>query len=124
MNRSKIKPYSYLSIVLITSLFMNSCNKIGDQYVDIEPGCLSGIVQSFNQNVCRMGVYVDAFEFQNERVYLIGTDLCPKNEIAFPIYNEQCNPIGAVGGVADNRLVRGEDFYLYAIYISRIWQQE
>ena len=90
-------------IVVITSFF--SCKKESDQ-----PACIETKVEEFKFTIsCNVGSNVKEYEFQSNRVFVFDPGTCGA-DMTSEVFDENCNSLGFLGGIAGNTKINGEDF--------------
>ena len=70
--------------------------------------------------LCETGASVGQYLFQGHIVYVFGPGNCGADMMA-PVYNSNCDCIGALGGFAGNLIINGARFDQEAKYIKTIW---
>ncbi|MCJ7447308.1 MAG: hypothetical protein MUO72_06445 [Bacteroidales bacterium] len=103
-------------MIIILQIFFTSCEK--DQKET--PDCIFDLIET--HSYCTKGWSVDQYSFQNQNVYVITPPLLG-NDIAssvYSVYNENCEMIGTLGGIAGINIINNELFYGHAIFQKAI----
>lgn len=97
---------SYYCFILFTfTLF--SCGKY--DIAKNTPECIKGIIESLDKDSVCDNPKVDEYLFQNELVYVAGESFCGPDMQSI-VYDEDCEIIGALGGIVGNSVINGEKF--------------
>jgi len=120
--------------ILILSVLLWSCkcqkNEVAsttstfeEKEAKVSQNCLEILITNFKQKIqCKSGAKVSAYEFQNKMVYLFEEGPCGA-DITTPVYDENCNKLGELGGFLGNIKIKGVNFS-EAIFKEIIWQQK
>ncbi len=105
-----------LGLILITFLiFISSCEKKQSE----TPDCINALIKTYS--FCENGGgSVSQYSFQNKIVYVFDPGYCGA-DMAAGVYNESCQIIGILGGIAGINIVNGELFTGHAKFIKTIW---
>jgi hypothetical protein len=107
-----MKPFFLLFIVSFTIL--SSCEK---KQADT-PDCIKSLISTYS--VCgNDGGSVSQYSFQNQIVYVFDPGLGGA-DMASSVYNENCQIIGILGGIAGNNIINNEIFFGHAKLIKII----
>ena len=108
-----MKPFSLFLIVSFTLL--SSCEK---KQIDT-PECIKSLISTYS--FCENdGGSVSQYSFQNKIVYVFDPGLCGA-DMASGVYDENCQNIGILGGIAGNNIINNEIFFGHAKLIKTIW---
>lgn len=109
------------SIKLLLFLFLfslNACERIDDE----APGCIKELIRHHQDYLflCEEGASVKQYLFQEQYVYVFGPGTCGADMQA-PVYSEDCELLGNLGGFVGNLMINGIRFDQNATYIKTIW---
>ncbi len=110
MNKS-----TYLLFIFL--MLFTACDK-GETEI-VVPDCIKSLIGSFW--FCQGSGSVGQYSFQGQLVYLFDPGNCGA-DMTGPIYNENCEHIGYLGGIAGNNIVNGVLFSENAKFIKKIWE--
>jgi hypothetical protein len=103
------------TLIIILPVFFTSCEK--NQTDDI-PECISDLVEGYSF-CATSGRTIDQYSFQGQTVYVY-TPSTQGNDIASAVYNENCENIGILGGIAGINIINNELFFGNAIFQKTI----
>jgi hypothetical protein len=104
------------SLLLILLLFLlPACKKEQKE----TPECIKELISTYS--FCKDGGSVDQYAFQGQTVYVFDPGLCGA-DMAAGVYNENCQCIGMLGGIAGNNIINNVLFSKNAIYLKNIWK--
>lgn len=106
-------------ICLLFSFMLTACDKY-----DIPkntPECIIEKVRSLDKKSVCEHPKINEYLFQNETVYVSDFGSCGPDMQAI-VYNEDCESIGALGGITGNTIVNGENFS-NAEFKRLIWEK-
>jgi len=106
----------HLFLLLIVSFtIFSSCEK---KQLDT-PECIKSLISTYS--FCENdGGSVSQYSFQNQIVYVFDPGSCGA-DMASSVFNENCQSIGTLGGIAGNNIVNNEIFFGHAKLIKTIW---
>jgi hypothetical protein len=106
---------SLFLLFILSFLILSSCEK---KQADT-PECIKSLIStySFCENA---GGSVCEYSFQRQMVYVFDPGLCGA-DMASSVYNENCQNIGILGGIAGNNVINNETFFGHAKLIKKIW---
>ena len=106
-----------LFLIIVALVFISiSCEK--DDISD----CVEQKIDEFANGdyACETGASVKQYVFQSERVYVFDPGLCGA-DMAAGVMDNECNPLGQLGGIEGNTEINGDDFS-EATLINTIWE--
>jgi hypothetical protein len=107
-----MKPFQLLLAIFL--IFFSACEK-----KQLEtPGCIDSLIKTYS--FCQNGGSVSQYSFQDKIVYVFDPGSCGA-DMAAGVYNENCQNIGILGGIAGINVVNGEIFFGHAKFIKTIW---
>ena len=107
-----------LFIALLLLVFFTGCRK---NCVESNSECLQTKIEEFKLNViCTEGAYIKEYTFQDKTVYVFDQGNCMTDGWA-DIWDENCNFLGMLGGIAGLSKINGVAFYDNAEYKKTIW---
>ncbi len=97
-----------LSLAATTLVFlgMGACKK---NTVDVSDCMKQHINEWSKSDMACKGATLSEFEFQNNLVYGFN-DNCMIADGSAPIFDENCNVLGMIGGITGNMKINGENF--------------
>lgn len=107
-------------VIAIIVLAFSNCQKTD---VKIEtPECMEQLIQDFetNDNFCETGKSVYRYTFQDQYVYVFNPGDCGADMMS-DVYDEECNLICNLGGIAGNITCNDENFSEGATEGNLIW---
>jgi hypothetical protein len=86
------------------------------------PDCINNLIANHTGALflCETGAQVDEYLFQGEIVYVFEPGNCGADMQA-PVYDSNCQMIGALGGFAGNILINNVRFDQNAVFQKTIW---
>jgi hypothetical protein len=81
--------------------------------------CIKSKIETFW--FCEQSGAVGQYSFQGQIVYVFDPGTCGADMQA-PVYNENCECIGSLGGFAGNNIINGVLFSDNAKFIKNIWK--
>jgi hypothetical protein len=111
-----------LNIIIATLILAFSNCQTSD--VEIEtPECMDQLIQEFENDVnfCETGKSVYRYVFQNQFVYVFNPGDCGADMMS-NVYDEECNLICSLGGIAGIILCNDENFSQGATDETLIWE--
>ncbi len=111
-----MRPLKFVFFILM--FFLAACEKIDDD----APDCIKKLIKHHKSDfaLCESGASVKQYLFQEKYVYVFGPGRCGADMQA-PVYSENCELLGNLGGIAGNLIINGERFGQNAILIKTIW---
>ncbi|HEX2607550.1 MAG TPA: hypothetical protein VHK91_09235 [Flavisolibacter sp.] len=106
-----------LLIFCFPVLIISACKK-QSCYVD-PSSCIQTKIDSGNWKGAPTGNSVKQYEFKQKIVFVFEAN--PVADAASAVYDQDCNRLGILGGLAGIREIEGVDFYANARYIRTIW---
>jgi hypothetical protein len=87
------------------------------------PDCINDLIRNNDHSIfmCENGARVDEYLFQGKLVYVFEPGNCGADMQA-PVYDSNCNLIGALGGIIGNILINNVRFDKNAIFRRTIWK--
>lgn len=117
VSGSKIAMKIVVSICLFFVLI--GCKKSLDKI----PDCIQTRVNQFKlSTTCQHNVYVKEYRFQGKLVCVFDETACINDGTA-SVFDEDCNTLGMLGGIAGFSKINGIPFYQNAVYIRIIWSK-
>lgn len=112
---------AYISILLIVIFSFSACDKV--ELNEEVPSCMEKKINEYkNSNLpCSSGKSVYRYKFQGEYVYVFDPGNCGADMMS-DVFDEACNSICGLGGIAGNITCVGDDFGKNAIEETLIWQ--
>ena len=107
-----------LAFFLILPLMFSNCKKSKIE----TPDCISNLIANHASALflCETGAHVDEYLFQGGIVYVFEPGNCGADMQA-PVYDSNCNMIGALGGFIGNILIKNVRFDQNAVFQKTIW---
>lgn len=108
-------------IAVLLILSFTNCKKEGLTVDD--PGCMDQLIEEFKNSdmPCESGKTIYRYKFQDEFVYVFGPGNCGADMMS-DVYDEECNLICGLGGIAGNQSCEGENFHEGATEETLIWK--
>ena len=107
-----------LVIALVLLLFFTGCRK---NCLEHNSECLQTKIEEFKLNViCEDGASIKEYTFQGKTVFVFDQSRCMADGWA-DIWDENCNFLGMVGGIAGFSKIDGVDFFDNAKYKRTVW---
>ncbi len=102
-------------------LFLSGCQKL-ELEVDV-PGCIKKKIREFKNSdiTCEEGASVTRYTFQKKTVYVFSPGNCIADGSA-KVYDEACDELCYLGGLAGNLECQGPVFYLTATNEAIVWK--
>ena len=102
-------------------LAFSGCQKL-DLQVDV-PECIENKISAFKKSniTCDEGASVTRYTFQEKMVYVFSPGNCIADGGA-NVYDEACDELCFLGGLAGNLECQGEVFYLNATDETIVWK--
>ena len=102
-------------------LFFLSCQKL--ELSEEVPKCISQKIQEYKHSTlsCSTGKTVYRYKFQGEFVYVFNPGNCGADMMS-TVYDQECNILCGLGGIAGNITCKGEDFGKNATDETLIWE--
>jgi len=107
-------------MLLLTTIFFIACGK--DEIAKNTPQCIIEKIETLKENSICDDPNVSEYLFQAENVYVFDPGTCGADMQA-GVYDENCNALGALGGIAGNTIINGVDFS-NAEFKRSIWEKE
>ena len=87
------------------------------------PECMQQKIIEFqnNSSSCETGKSVYHYKFQGAFVYVFNPGNCGADMMS-DVFDQECNPICGLGGIAGNIMCKGEDFGKNATNEKLIWE--
>ena len=104
-------------VILLTSLFFR-CEKIDKD----APHCIEDKIRNFAKSNSCETASVGQWTFQGGNVYVFSEGSCGADGGA-AVYNESCEQIGYLGGIAGNMTINNVRFYEVAVFNKIIWEE-
>jgi hypothetical protein len=104
-------------LVILLAFTFNSCERSDSE--NKTPGCLENQIIEFKATACESGAAVKEYHFQDKTVYVFDPGSCGA-DMTSAVVDNQCNVLGALGGITGNTKIEGKDFST-ATYIRTIW---
>lgn len=110
-----------LIIFICLSVFFSCCQKL--QLEQDVPDCIEKKIEAYktNKTPCESGKSVYRYTFQGEFVYVFNPGNCGADMMS-DVYNEACNLICGLGGIAGNVTCQAENFDKNATDEKLIWK--
>ena len=104
-------------VLLSASCEKNNLNPEGDS------DCIQAKIEAYKaSNIpCESGKSIYRYEFQGKHVYVFNPGDCGADMMS-DVYDENCNLICGLGGIAGNTLCNNEEFSLNAKNEFLIWE--
>jgi hypothetical protein len=120
--RTSLKHYTMkklIALFIILPVMFSYCRKTDND----ETECINSLIKSSDNIMflCETGAHVDEYIFQGNRVYVFEPGNCGA-DLQAPVYDSNCNQIGALGGFIGNILINNIPFHLYAKFQKTIWR--
>lgn len=109
-----------LILILVISAFFSNCTRL-----EIEkevPKCVKDEIIAFDKNQSCNDIQVDEYTFQGNTVYLFVIGSTCGADMQNKVIDSDCNTLGALGGIAGNIEINGEDFSS-AVFIKNVWKK-
>jgi hypothetical protein len=105
-------------ILFIPFILLTSCEKIASD----APDCIEDLIRHHkgDLHLCETSASVKQYSFQGQYVYVFDPGNCGA-DMGADVYNESCDKLGMLGGIAGNLTINGERFDQKAKYIKTIW---
>jgi hypothetical protein len=110
-----MKTSKYLIVILI--MLLTACKKKDHEL--LVPECIKSLIGTFG--FCEESGIVGQYSFQRHIVYVFDPGNCGA-DMQSPVYNSNCECIGALGGFAGNNIINGVLFSENAQLIKIIWK--
>jgi len=113
----RILQLSFLTIWVL----MSSCEKIEENVSD----CIHDKIRTFSKNrfLCDSGANVKEYLFQSVLVYVFNPGGCGA-DMGSDVFNESCENIGFLGGIAGNTMINGVPFGQEAVLQRIVWEDQ
>ena len=108
-----MKPFSFLLILFL--IVFSTCEKNPKE----TPECIKAKIETYS--FCEKGGTVTQYSFQGQLVYVFYLGSCRGIDSSADVYNENCECIGILGGIAGNNIINNELFIGNAKLIKTIW---
>lgn len=110
----------YLTI-LFSSIILLNCQKV--ELNEEVPSCMEKKINDYkNSNLpCEYGKSIYRYKFQGEYVYVFNPGNCGADMMS-DVFDEACNSICGLGGIAGNISCNGDDFGKTATNRTLIWE--
>lgn len=115
MGRYPFTMKPYILLLAIFLMIFSSCEKKPVE----TPDCIKSLISNY-PFCANDGGGVGQYSFQGHIVYVFDPGLCGA-DMASSVYNENCECIGILGGIAGNNIVNNEIFIGHAKFIKSIW---
>ena len=88
-----------------------------------DPVCIDQKIEEFKTSnlPCETGKSIYRYKFQDELVYVFGPGNCGADMMS-DVYDEECNLICGLGGIAGNITCNGANFHEGATDETLIWK--
>jgi len=104
-------------------LFLIALSGCSDKEINtVVPRCISDLVINFENTALCDDYKVDQYLFQNQVVYVFDNGSCGADMQAAVVDNN-CNTIGALGGIAGNLEINNESF-TNAVFIKTVYSNQ
>ena len=105
---------------MILTLCSLSCTKM-DLMRDV-PDCIESQIRDFthNESTCDSGSEVREYLFQGGTVFTFSEGNCGSDS-GSQVFDDTCNYIGYLGGIANLKEINGENFDSNAVFIGLVW---
>lgn len=102
-------------------MFTSGCQK-SDINLEDNSDCIDLKIEAFKTSnlPCESGKSIYRYKFQDEFVYVFGPGNCGADMMS-DVYDEECNLICGLGGIAGNITCNGENFGQNATEEILIW---
>lgn len=108
----------FIFILILSTLIFKSCEKIDKD----SPDCIKDKVREFAKHkICESGSSVSQYLFKDGNVYLFGEGNCGA-DLGSSVYDESCEYLGFLGGIAGNMVIQGVRFDQEAVFVKKIWE--
>lgn len=109
-----------LIVTIAFCLFTLGCHE--DDLAKDAPKCLIDLVKERFEDCkdCK-DASIREYQFQNSLVYVLDDGLNHPDH-AVSVYDDQCNYLGILGGIAGFTEINGEEFE-HAIFVRTVWQK-
>jgi hypothetical protein len=107
------------ALILFLSLMIFSCEKIDKD----APDCIRDLIRHNGNglHLCETGASVSLYSFQGRNVYVFDPGQCGA-DMGANVYNENCEMIGMLGGIAGNMIINDVRFDQAAKFQKTIWK--
>jgi hypothetical protein len=107
-------------IVALLAFLLTGCEKIDKDC----PDCIIKKTREFIKwQTCDKGASVTEWLFQGDYVYMFSQGTCGA-DFGASVLNQDCEPIGSLGGFTGNLKINGVNFYQNATLVKNIWKQD
>ncbi len=104
--------------LIISAFIFAGCEKTDSDC----PDCIKHSIRDFaRSHICNSGAKVGKYLFQGNYVYVFSPGTCGA-DMGAAVYNENCEEIGFLGGIAGNRIINNVDFYQVAVFQKKVWE--
>lgn len=112
-----MKPF--IVVLIGISLAALSCRKEEPSL----PDCISTMTATFvkSEQTCPTHASVKAYSFQSREVYVFDPGDCGA-DMAMDVYDDRCEYLGMLGGIAGLSKINGVEFISNATYLRTIWK--
>lgn len=107
--------------ILFFTLFTACTAKKNSGESNGTPACINKAITEFSKRECRQGLSVKEYTFQGKRVFVFDQSMCG-NDMTSDVVDENCKPLGMLGGFAGNVKINGEDFS-NALLVRTVWEK-
>ena len=109
----------FIFIIILLPLLSGNCKKTEA----VTPDCINSLTRNIEHTVfmCETGASVDEYLFLGKLVYVFDPGNCGADMQA-PVYDTNCNMIGALGGLIGNILINNVRFDKNAVFQRTIWK--
>ena len=109
------------SIIFLIILHFISCDKV--EIKTSAPLCIDEKINSWKKSdlPCESGKSVFRYKFNDRFVYVFDPGDCGADMMA-DVYDEECNRICGLGGIAGNLMCEGVNFWEVATDETKIWE--
>ena len=114
-----MKTYNILIAALLFSII--SCQKV--ELKEVTPDCIQQKIIEFenSSNSCESGKSVYRYKFQGQFVFVFNPGNCGADMMS-DVYDQECNPLCGLGGIAGNIMCNGDNFSENATDETMIWE--
>lgn len=108
---------------LIMTCFSFGCHHAEDNDGEEQGNCMKAKISVFKQSpeACTGGASIYTYQFQGERVFVFNPGSCTADFFS-NVYDEDCNLVCSLGGIAGNITCNGENFSDGATDEILIWK--
>ncbi len=107
-------------LLLILSSILISCNK-EEEVLGVIPRCINDLITEFKKSTSCSDSKVDQYLFKDQIVFVFEPGTCGADMQA-PVIDFNCDTLGALGGIAGNTEINGEDF-TNAVFVKTVWEK-